>query len=203
MCFATEFGHLLHLYGITPFSSLLIGMCFATKLHQPTARVSHLDFQFPSHRDVLCDSGVCEPAPAPICFQFPSHRDVLCDFAVQLIDESTGTDFQFPSHRDVLCDPRTSYPSLILIRFFQFPSHRDVLCDVDSNVDTNGTGNFQFPSHRDVLCDSRIRIGNSGMSKAFSSLLIGMCFATMASFIITVGNIILSVPFSSGCALRR
>ncbi len=38
------------------FSSLLIGMCFATRLELHDYAEIVVAFQFPSHRDVLCDS---------------------------------------------------------------------------------------------------------------------------------------------------
>ncbi len=85
---------------------------------------------------------------------------------------------------------------------FQFPSHRDVLCDSFAMSAKIETIFFQFPSHRDVLCDKFIRPHTTHRTITFSSLLIGMCFATHLLKELTNGSQRLSVPFSSGCALR-
>ncbi len=61
---------------------------------------------------------------------------------------------------------------------------------------------FQFPSHRDVLCDGMVGMSERGLRCPFSSLLIGMCFATCVPHLPGVPQFCLSVPFSSGCALR-
>ncbi len=87
------------------FSSLLIGMCFATKSTRNLGRRWYENFQFPSHRDVLCDSNLSpNSSSAHEDFQFPSHRDVLCDSIKACREAGDYPGFQFPSHRDVLCD---------------------------------------------------------------------------------------------------
>ncbi len=167
--------------------------------------INLIGFQFPSHRDVLCDSVSAPGMPAPeLPFQFPSHRDVLCDWLRAMRFYATAPIFQFPSHRDVLCDfflksnasalssslsvPFSSgcalRPKLVMtfwinVCHFQFPSHRDVLCD-RSPAGSKGCllPGFQFPSHRDVLCDLYDGPWDHLADLAFSSLLIGMCFAT-------------------------
>ncbi len=236
-------------------------------------------FQFPSHRDVLCDCNVASLTGITYqFFQFPSHRDVLCDriffhfrdtsdklsvpfssgcalrpsrmacsvasfvsfsslligmcFATMHLIKGTGKyritfsslligmcfatgfalcllklatqGFQFPSHRDVLCDD-LRYANLEGADLhFQFPSHRDVLCDSESLAFSAASHlHFQFPSHRDVLCDRithyRITAQAPQLSVPFSS----GCALRLAKVAQEPVNSILSVPFSSGCALRR
>ena len=84
--------------------------------------------------------------------------------------------FQFPFHRDGPCD-ETFGPEGMISETFQFPFHRDGPCDEICCGLCNEDTPFQFPFHRDGPCDI-------------------ICFNQ------NMEEIKLSVPFSSGWALR-
>ena|GEM_PF-821948 len=187
----------------SPFSSLFLGIRFATLFHKlrfflrvllsvpfssgfalrqgtiTTIKIETEDFQFPFPRDSLCDRY------PPIFrnfngnFQFPFPRDSLCDIPI-----SRPMIFLF-----VLSVPFSSGFALRLFRKmrmlkkclgFQFPFPRDSLCDESFRQwALFSSFPFQFPFPRDSLCDSN------------------RCAVTAP------GQALLSVPFSSGFALRR
>ncbi len=60
---------------------------------------------------------------------------------------------------------------------------------------------FQFPFHRDQLCDSFLR-RMAEPKRTFSSLFIGISFAIVSNRQCLGQSLRLSVPFSSGSALR-
>ena len=148
------------------------------------ALAKNTTFQFPFHRDWLCDRTTRSTASLITSFQFPFHRDWLCDSRERDLLPPEGLGFQFPFHRDWLCDAlglslglvrNTTFSSLFIgIGFvtvaalqlgdpaavcFQFPFHRDWLCDrICGRLRWNQEARFQFPFHRDWLCDPSIRI---------------------------------------------
>ncbi len=64
---------------LVPFSSLLIGICLVTWDWDEASRQCISIFQFPSHRDMPCDTKVRYDCGGFDIFQFPSHRDMPCD----------------------------------------------------------------------------------------------------------------------------
>ena len=86
---------------------------------------------------------------------------------------------------------------------FQFPFHRDGPCDcrVGSGVQSPGP-NFQFPFHRDGPCDPiapLYMIVHCSLSVPFSS---GWALRLFDANLNIINMCNLSVPFSSGWALR-
>ena len=67
-------------------------------------------------------------------FQFPLHRDKLCNTTI-LPSSSERADFQFPLHRDKLCNSGCA-TCLRLTTIFQFPLHRDKLCNLRAVMET-------------------------------------------------------------------
>ncbi len=137
-----------------PFSSLLIGMCFATCVpHLPGVPQFCLSVPFSSGcalrpRGLMLNSKIFV-----IIFQFPSHRDVLCDQA--FCDESklaNSLSVPFSSgcalrHADGSKDcllQKQAFSSLLI--GMCFATRDEQAGDFETLV-------FQFPSHRDVLCD--------------------------------------------------
>ncbi len=154
MCFATS-GGMSPIHALGSFSSLLIGMCFATRRYLSGRTLTNRTFSslligMCFATDVFAgNTELSEILSVP----FSSGCALrLADIGIGL-GGSPG--FQFPSHRDVLCD---QYSRSVLVE-------RWIL--------------FQFPSHRDVLCDTRRQL------------------------MLSETRLILSVPFSSGCALRQ
>ena len=162
---------------------------------------SAIPFQFPFHRDGPCDLENGKEYRRVNCFQFPFHRDGPCDFD-SLYIKKVWLDFQFPFHRDGPCDWSCGGPSATTLISFQFPFHRDGPCDsfgsasichewlsfsslfigmglamLSIKFEEPGKQPFQFPFHRDGPCDSLSDSRDMGILE-------------------------LSVPFSSGWALR-
>ena len=140
-------------------------------------------FQFPFHRDRLCNKfTICFGSGAGSC-SFNSlfigigsairrdglapGRPILLSFnslfigigsaicPEQMIQRAVRSEFQFPFHRDRLCNLRNRYADQILDLLFQFPFHRDRLCnwEYESPVACKLNLQFQFPFHRDRLCN--------------------------------------------------
>ncbi len=64
----------------SPFSSLFIGISFAIRQKKRVMVWRLVNFQFPFHRDQLCDSRLIKfMKELAKVFQFPFHRDQLCD----------------------------------------------------------------------------------------------------------------------------
>ena len=155
-------------------------------------------FQFPFHRDRLCNPPVVRahhPLTGRRCFnslfigigsamtgctgiepvrqtvfQFPFHRDRLCNVGsipVMLSWESLL--FQFPFHRDRLCNCGLVSLVVVVYRMFQFPFHRDRLCNIHLYPNTFSNSRFQFPFHRDRLCNWH-RTGDVATGLGFVSI---------------------------------
>ncbi len=146
----TEYQYMTFLS--VPFSS----GCALRPAAYVAARVSTCNsFQFPSHRDVLCDPDACM-GMREVEKTFSSLLIGMC-FATIRAEQLHWLDaglFQFPSHRDVLCDLKSvelaelklkSFSSLLIGMCFATP--RD-------GPPKRIPDDFQFPSHRDVLCDT-------------------------------------------------
>ncbi len=162
-------------------------------------------FQFPSHRDVLCDrTNIMGALGTASSFQFPSHRDVLCDFCLLFYKNRLHKNFQFPSHRDVLCDDTSPYIGP-LWRLLSVPFSSG--CALRRTVEYHsGAKRLQLSVPFSSGCALRLErhlIKFFIFCASFSSLLIGMCFATGVGSRPATSSNPLSVPFSSGCALRH
>ncbi len=163
----------------TTFSSLFIGISFAIKALPAITSSPVIDFQFPFHRDQLCDviiskliylmdilsvpfssgsalrsgADVALAANAINIFQFPFHRDQLCDQQFRKYPWFFKEHFQFPFHRDQLCDlclPHSDVrPAKLSVPF----SSGSALRFTSGAIAANAVVSFQFPFHRDQLCD--------------------------------------------------
>ena len=110
MCFAIRGGREIErTVCACSFSSLFIGMCFAIQgytMYRKKAMILSVPFSSGcALRSILCGDNYRWMG----VFQFPFHRDVLCDpsYGVRLIFAIAS--FQFPFHRDVLCDLPPTY----------------------------------------------------------------------------------------------
>jgi len=72
----------------------------------------------------------------------------------------------------------------------------------DSPATWDPLDRFQFPFHRDGPCDLSLSEPYSESNTSFSSLFIGMGLAMQGQKGVTYAEAALSVPFSSGWALR-
>ena len=197
-------GCQLRFIGCIAFSSLFIGMGFAIKLDYldllPCERLSVpfssgwalryqittsratwlLIFQFPFHRDGLCDSTWLKRRAGGLHFQFPFHRDGLCDQWQKMFGTNglglafsslfIGMGFAIIISRAMKAANAFSFSSLFIGMGFAISLLRAITFQIGFI--------FQFPFHRDGLCDL----------PAPSNYLPDWVY--------------LSVPFSSGWALR-
>ncbi len=154
-------------------------MCFAT--HEFEWFLSCKDnFQFPSHRDVLCDFGhLPEDGRNAMLFQFPSHRDVLCD---RCPEDRSPRRSQLSVPFSSGCALRQRIEMIKDAEALAFSSLLIGMCFATGQASSANAQevHFQFPSHRDVLCDPLGPAVLPARLDPFSSLLIGMCFATDA-----------------------
>ncbi len=138
-------------------------------------------FQFPSHRDVLCDhlayvghlssqdplsvpfSSGCALRPMRMPSIRLSKRKLSVPFSsgcalrrgsISTSSRAHPSGFQFPSHRDVLCDIGKTHVAARLV-LLSVPFSSGCALRLSAGACRQGPWplHFQFPSHRDVLCD--------------------------------------------------
>ncbi len=154
-------------------------MCFATDLLAllPVNLIDVLSVPFSSGCALRRSSGAYI-VPSENSFQFPSHRDVLCDSFYWVLRCRRAWELSVPfSSGCALRLMRSNGSEVILFLSVPFSSG----CALRHGLRLSGLAwgyGFQFPSHRDVLCDAICPVVFRSTPIPFSSLLIGMCFAT-------------------------
>ena len=162
-----------------PFSSLFLGIRFATRWSL-TGTCAALSFQFPFPRDSLCDrDGSPLLSGSSRRFQFPFPRDSLCDKTVTIYNDDRSVVFQFPFPRDSLCDGDLKEAGELAFMHFQFPFPRDSLCDTRRKPSENCWSRPFSSLFLGIRFATRSDRPSPGAGMAFSSLFLGIRFATL------------------------
>gem|GEM_PF-707240 len=188
-----------------PFSSLFVGMRVATYQGQICGRDSlSLSVPFSSGCALQLRSGYSGRTDyALLSVPFSSG----CALQLQYISSTNGhiEHLSVPfSSGCALQHARYAQRAHSVVRAFQFPFRRDARCNgIAAYSVYHHSLLFQFPFRRDARCNSGNRVAKLQLLIwTFSSLFVGMRVATTPAGGSHSGPRVLSVPFSSGCALQ-
>jgi len=173
---------------------------------------------------------VCNAIQSRLLFQFPFPRDSFCNICPRVLLPLGDLEFQFPFPRDSFCnfgssgravEKPSSFSSLFLgipfatripksdlekakWRFSSLFLGIPFATGKDRFYQSRKLKEFQFPFPRDSFCNwMRKAWRRSGRRRGFSSLFLGIPFATGHRSVRSGRESLVSVPFSSGFLLQH
>ena len=211
------------------FSSLFIGIHSATESKHGCVLRCVLFFQFPFHRDSLCNVCSHEEAEGLQVFQFPFHRDSLCNLSspgtiISIISAFSSLFIGIHSATYRNRKYRNQWKHLLSVPFSSgFTLQRRLAYCLKRNMGilsvpfssgftlqpsahqatADAVKVFQFPFHRDSLCNVKQRFGRVLVQPFFQFPFHRDSLCNRSSSSNSSSNRALSVPFSSGFTLQR